>query len=227
LGGDQTLSFYSATYEYVNPQTYHNLDLEATNKSHTSFNMPTKRITRAFRPVRGDNQQDKEKASDSASLTDFMNAVQMYEVSLLPVAYQKSLGSVGKGLSGAIQQSTADISTALTFKDGIPSKLQCDTEQEQDWYSLVTELAVLQHPPIKENHHIIDLLGVAFRVEPRRDKEKRAFPLLVNCKVNRGSLASFILEDKGEHLTPELRLQLLAEVAQAIRLLHICGRFLL
>jgi serine/threonine protein kinase len=163
--------------------------------------------------------------SDSASLVDFLKAVQVNDVCFLPVAYQKSLGSIGKGLSGAIQQSTADISTVLTFKEGIPSKYLRDTEQEQDWYSLVTEITVLQHPQIRENNHIIDLLGVTFRVESTQNREKHAFPLLVTSKVNRGDLASFILEKEGEHLTPDLRLQLLAEVAEAITLLHRSGQF--
>jgi hypothetical protein len=158
-------------------------------------------------------------------LVDFLNAVQVNDVCFLPVAYQKSLGSIGKGLSGTIQQSTADVSTVFAFKEGVPSKHPRDTEQEQDWYSLVTEITVLQHPQIRENDHIINLLGVTFRVESAQGKENRAFPLLVTSKVNRGDLASFLLEEDGKQLTPNIRLQLLAEVAEATKLLHSSGQF--
>lgn len=188
------------------------------------LNMPTKRITRALR-LGGNNSRQTQKQSESASLIDFLNAVQVNDVCLLPVAYQKGLGSIGIGLSGTIQQSTADISTVLAFKEGVPSKHPHDTEQEQDWSSLATEITILQHPQIRENHHIVDLLGVTFRVESVQDKEKRAFPLLVTSKINRGNLASFLLEKEGEHLTPNLRLQLLAEVAEATQLLHSSGKY--
>ena len=185
--------------------------------------MPTRKITRAIRPLGSGSSQQTHKKSESASLVDFLNAVQLNDACFLPVASQKGLGFVGKGLSGGIQQSTADISTILAFKEGVPSKHQRDTEQDQDWYSLVTEITVLQHPPIRASHHVIDLLGVTFRVESVNNTEKRAWPLLISSKVNRGDLAHFILEDQGTHLKADLRLQLLTEVAEATRLLHNCG----
>lgn len=187
--------------------------------------MPTRKITRAIRPPGSASSQQPHRESEPSSLVDFLNAVQLNDAYLLPVASQKGLGFIGKGLSGSIQQSTADISTILAFKEGVPSKHQCDTEQDQDWYSLVTEITVLQHPPIRTSPHVIDLLGVTFRVESVNDTEKRALPLLISSKVNRGDLAHFILENQGTHLTPDIRLQLLTEVAEATRLLHSCGWF--
>src|SRR5271169_3630466 len=102
--------------------------------------MPTRKITRAIRPPGRASSQQAYKESEPASLVDFLNAVQLNDACFLPVASQKGLGLIGKGLSGSIQQSTADISTILAFKEGVPSKHQYDTEQDQDWYSLVTEI---------------------------------------------------------------------------------------
>jgi hypothetical protein len=187
--------------------------------------MPTRKITRAIRPPGSVSSQRAHKEPEPASLVDFLYTVQLNDACFLPVASQKGLGFIGKGLSGSIQQSTADISTILAFKEGVPSKHQCDSEWDQDWYSLVTEVTVLQHPPIRESPHVLDLLGVTFRIESVNDNEKRALPLLISSKVNRGDLAHFILENQGTNLTPDTRLQLLAEVAEATWLLHSCGSF--
>jgi hypothetical protein len=129
--------------------------------------MPTRKITRAIRPPSVSSQRA-DKGPEPASLVDFLYTVQLNDACFLPVTSQKGLGFIGKGLSGSIQQSTADISTILAFKEGVPSKHQCDSEWDQDWYSLVTEVTVLQHPPIRESPYVIDLLGVTFSSRVRK-----------------------------------------------------------
>ena len=123
-------------------------------------------------------------------------------------------GIVDRGLSGDVDQSTADAAITLTFKNGIPSKCPCDDVHVQDWYSLVTQLSVMQHPPIRENPHIIDLVGIGWKVDA---SGLRAWPFLVTPKVNRGSLADFLLQEKIED---EVRFQICSQVAEACALLH-------
>ncbi|KAF2812457.1 TPR-like protein [Mytilinidion resinicola] len=185
--------------------------------------MPTLKMPRAARRPGAAASQQTRLLTESASLVDFLNAVQQNGISFLPVSWHKGLGILGRGLSGGIQQSTADVATVLAFKEGIPSKHERDTEQDQDWYSLVTEITVLQHKSIRENPYITDLIGVSFYVEPNAGTEKRAWPLLVTSKVNRGDLSTMLTNEQQGLLTENMRMQLFAEIAEAVYTLHACG----
>jgi len=186
--------------------------------------MPTRKISRAIRRPRGTDSQELRPASESASLIDFLTVIQKQNVTILPLSYNKGLAILGRGLAGVIQQSTADATTSLAFKEGVPSKHEYDTEQEQDWYSLLTEIVILQHPTIQKNPHFVDLIGVSFYVEPCGGIEKwRAWPLLVTRKANMGDLNSVLRDVSQSFLTDLIRLQLFAEIAEALHVLHSCG----
>ena len=158
-------------------------------------------------------------ARETCSLVDLLTAVQRQKVSFLPVSPQSGLGVVGCGLSGDIYQSTADAATTFTFKNGIPSRIPRDNDHLRDWYSFVTQLSVLQYPPIKENPHIIDIVGISWKVDP---PATRAWPYFVISKMNRGSLAEFLLE---EPIADEVRFQICAQIVEAFALLHNCGTY--
>jgi hypothetical protein len=146
----------------------------------------------------------------------------LHDVSILPVSHQAGHEILGRGLSGSIHQASADAETVLAFKQGVPSKRDRDDYQNQDWYSLVTEITVLRHPPIRDSHHIIDVLGVAFSTDFGPGPELRAWPQLVTRRANLGSMAS-LLANTDDPLSDGLRWQLFAEVMEAIYLLHACG----
>jgi hypothetical protein len=201
--------------EKLNPQTI------AGQRSQINYNMPTRKITRVARRAGNSAPQRTAKASEHASLVDLLNVIHMNSIGILPVSPHKSLGITGKGLSGAIQQSTADVATVLAFKEGIPSKIIHDTDDDQDWYSLVTEITILQHRPIQANIHIIDLLGISFYVSAGR----RAWPVAVTSKVNRGDLTAILSHDHDGLLTEDVRLMLLASLVEAVYTLHSCGKF--
>ncbi|KAL8703348.1 MAG: hypothetical protein Q9201_003460 [Fulgogasparrea decipioides] len=184
--------------------------------------MPTRKITRVAPRTGRTDSPTQPRASESASLVDFLNALQQYNVTLLPISPQKGLEILGRGLSGLIQQSTADLHTILAFKDGVPSKKIHDTEHDQDWYSLVTEITILQHEPIKANLHIVDLLGVSFTATSSGAMGLRAWPFVVTSKVNRGDLTTILRENSG-FLTEEVRMILFAGITEAIFVLHSCG----
>ena len=179
--------------------------------------MPAKvRFSRGINRV---SKKDSKPTRETNGIVDLLNAVQRLEVSFLPVSPQSGLGIVGRGLSGDIYQSTADAATSFTFKNGIPSRIPRDDDHVQDWYSLVTQLSVLQHPPIKKSPHIIDIVGVSWKVDL---PATRAWPYFVIPKVNRGSLAEFLLE---EDITDGVRFQICAQVVEAFALLHNCGTY--
>ncbi|OCK74719.1 TPR-like protein [Lepidopterella palustris CBS 459.81] len=185
--------------------------------------MPTGRIPRALRKPRTAASQDSPIASEAASLVDFLSAAQQYDVPFLPIASQKGLDILGRGLSGGIQQSTADVVTALAFKEGVPSRHEHDTDQNQDWHSLITEITILQHPPIRESPRFVDLLGISFHVESTIGIERRAWPLLITSKVNRGDLASVLRNEQDGLLTADVRMLIFSNIAEAVYVLHACG----
>lgn len=183
--------------------------------------MPTRKITRVAR--RTAQSQPQQKESESASLIDFLSVLQQNDIALLPIYFQKGLSILGRGLSGLIQQSTADIATILAFKEGIPSRIVHDTEQDQDWYSLITELSILQHPPLKANPHLVNVLGVSFSVTSTQNHGQRAWPLIITSKANRGNLSTILGDEQSDFLTQETRMILFAGFAEAVFVLHSCG----
>jgi hypothetical protein len=164
-------------------------------------------------------EKKQEPPTETTSLVNLLNTAQRQQVSFLPVSPQVGLGIVGRGLSGDIDQSTADAATTFTFKTGIPSKRTHDDAHVQDWYSLVTQLSVLQHMPIRANPHIIDLIGISWKVD---SSGLRAWPYLVTPKMNQGSLGNFLLQDS---IKDEVRFQVCTEVVEAFALLHSCGMY--
>ncbi|KAI8721441.1 Serine/threonine protein kinase [Fusarium sp. LHS14.1] len=182
--------------------------------------MPTIKITRAGRYG---GQKKSATISESASLVDLFNAIEARGVAILPVSHQPGSEIMGRGLSGGIHQATADVGTILAFKQGVPSKRECDDDTEQDWYSLATELTVLQHPPIRENHCIINLLGITFSVD---DKDVlsggRAWPVLVTRKASLGHMGAALLNPQSP-ISAKDRLKFFAEASEAVFLLHHCG----
>ena len=195
-----------------------------------SIAMPTRKITRVARGAGTAGlggsaaSRSPSRVSESASLVDFLQALQHNNVALLHVSPHKALGILGRGLSGLIQQSIAELATSLTFKEGIPSRNFHDTEQDQDWYSLVTEATILQHGPIKANPHVVDLLGVSFSVSPGGASFPRAWPFLVTSKVNQVDLSTILRDEKNHPLSREVRTMLFAELSEALFVLHACGR---
>ncbi|RYP46350.1 hypothetical protein DL768_007413 [Monosporascus sp. mg162] len=175
--------------------------------------MPTKRLTRAFRRPGAELSPP---ATEGASLIDLLTALQHYDVSFLPVVYQEGREIIGQGLSGRIYQAAADVRTVLAFKQGVPSKRERDDEHGQDWYSLVTEIAVLQHPQIRGNHHVANLLGVTFSIESGPGLTRTAWPLLVSRKMTLGDLGSLLTGEQQGLLTSTVRSKLFTEVVEAV-----------
>lgn len=194
--------------------------------------MPTRKIPRVARRT-GKAEADVRSSQDlgrSASLVDFMIVLQRTNTTLLPILPQKGTKILGRGLSGVIKQSTADLYTNLAFKEGVLSKKLQDTKFDQDWSALITEMIILQHEPIKANPNVIDILGVAFSATSGQHSGYGVWPLLVTSKVNRGDLTSVLRNEGNEgnegndFMTEEARLSLFAGLAEAIFTLHSSGR---
>ncbi|RBQ77261.1 hypothetical protein FVER14953_06542 [Fusarium verticillioides] len=162
---------------------------------------------------------------DSTSLIDLLIAIQAYGVTILPVSHQLGLEIVGQGLSGHIHQATADVETMLVFKKGVPNRREVDDDQEQDWYHLITQIAVLQHKDIYKSQRIINLLGITFSIDLIGSIE-RAWPLLITRKATLGHLGAH-LSNTTSPVSVENRRKFFTEVAEAVLTLHRHGIFLM
>ncbi|KAF5622313.1 serine threonine kinase [Fusarium sp. NRRL 52700] len=178
--------------------------------------MPTIKIKRGGRF--GGQKISRSATVDSTSLVDLLIAIQAYGVTILPVSHQPGLEIVGQGLSGHIHQATADVETMLVFKKGVPNRHEVDDDQEQDWYHLITQIAVLQHKGIYKSQRIIKLLGITFSIDLIGSVE-RAWPLLITRKATLGHLGAH-LSNTTNPISTENRRKLFAEVAEAVFTLH-------
>ncbi|EXM26152.1 hypothetical protein V3481_014046 [Fusarium oxysporum f. sp. vasinfectum] len=158
---------------------------------------------------------------DSTSLTDLLIAIEAYGVTILPVSHQLGLEIVGQGLSGHIHQATADVETMLVFKRGVPNRREFDDDQEQDWYHLITQIAVLQHKDICKSQRIINLLGITFSIDLIGSVEM-AWPLLITRKATLGHLGAN-LSNTTNPISTENRRKFFTEVAEAVLTLHHYG----
>ncbi|KAH7232784.1 hypothetical protein BKA59DRAFT_549304 [Fusarium tricinctum] len=158
---------------------------------------------------------------DSTSLTDLLIAIEVYGVTILPVSHQLGLDIVGQGLSGLINQATADVGTTLVFKRGVPNRREFDDDQEQDWYHLITQIAVLQHKEICKSPRIINLLGITFSIDLIGSVEM-AWPLLITRKATLGHLGA-TLSNTTNPISTENRRKFFTEVAEAVLTLHHYG----
>ena len=152
------------------------------------------------------------------SLVDFLSVAQQQNVYFMPVGPQASLGALGKGISGLVTQSTADAMTSFAFKRFIPSDFENEGSVDHVFSSLITEILVMQHEPIRRNPHIADLIGVCWDID---NSSKKVWPVIVTHKANCGDLENFLFENRD--LAPELRFQICANIAEATELLHECG----
>lgn len=161
---------------------------------------------------------------DSTSLTDLLIAIETYGITILPVSHQLGLEIAGQGLSGHIHQATADVETMLVFKKGVTNRREFDDDQEQDWYHLITQIAVLQHKGICKSKHIINLLGITFSID-RVGSFEMAWPLLITRKATVGHLGAS-LSNTESPISTEHRRKFFTEVAEAVLTLHHYGIFL-
>lgn len=173
--------------------------------------------------ITGNSTADSDTAFDSASLVDLLSAVVRYEVALLSIAPHYGLGAVGSGLSGQVSQFIADVSTTLAFKNAISSNKRYDDNEDQDWYSLITEIAILQHPPIKSNPYVVNLEGISWQYN-KVDNVEAVWPYTITTKANRGDLDRFLTK---QDISGEKRREICAQILSAVKCLHDCGMFFL
>ena len=180
---------------------------------------------RGIRKPKAPSSGSEKKLADQLSLVDFLAAVQRTKTLILRLAPDEGRDVLGNGLSGTIEQSYFNTSTNLAFKQGIPSQSERDEGAEQDWASLIREILILQHDPVRSYPCFAKLIGVSFSVMPYGANEWRAWPMLISPKSSEGDLGALIRRN-DKALTEVIRLRLFAQVAEAVYVLHSNGNYL-
>ena len=151
---------------------------------------------------------------------DFLGVAQSLKIDFLPTTWQPALDSVGEGGTAKIRQSLINLQTSFAFKHFKRPKL---AEQESKiWQALVAEISVLGSPTIRYHPNVANIEGICWDVV---SDEKTVWPVLVFEKTRYWDLGRFMTSIRGKELDSKSRLDLLFDVALAVRDLHATGKF--
>lgn len=144
-------------------------------------------------------------------LIAFLSVAQSCDVDILPILWQPGLGSVGEGGSARVDQSVVDRSRGFAFK-----RFRWSTDSDRRLLPLISEVLILSQNAIANHPNIVDLLGICWDVEP---ESERVQPVLVFEKAA-WNLQQFLSTEEGMQLSFHERLQVCAELADAIATMH-------
>ena len=149
---------------------------------------------------------------------DFLGAAQSLKIDFLPTTWQPALDSVGEGGTAKIRQALINLQTSFAFKHFKHPKV---AEQEsQVWRALIAEISVLGSPTIRYHPNVINIEGICWDVV-----SKKVWPVLVFEKTPYWDISKFMKSNQGKELDSKSRLDILFDIALAIRDLHAAGRF--
>lgn len=87
--------------------------------------------------------------------------------------------------------------------------------------SLILEIRVLSHPPLKGDANIVDILGIAWEEGHSAPNDGQLWPLLIMPYAYYGSLSDFL--EKHKDCEAGLRINFGKGVGQGLHHLHSCG----
>jgi serine/threonine protein kinase len=153
-------------------------------------------------------------SNEEYDLLDFLGVAQSLKIDFLPITWQPALGEVGEGGTAVIYQALINIQATFTFKRLKPSWSAMRT--------LIAEISILGHPAIRYHPNVANIEGICWDVV---DGGEEVWPVLVLEKTRCGDLKRFMTSSSGKELDSKNRLDMLFDVALAVRDLHATGRF--
>lgn len=150
----------------------------------------------------------------------FLAVAQKWEIDILPITWQPALDAVGKGATAEIRQLLINLQISFAFKRvrrvnrGVP-------DDKGTFQALISEVAVLSQPSIRNHPNIIHLEGTCWDISPENEK---VWPVLVFEKTQYGDLDNFLRSEIGGMISFEDRLDLCADVAAAVLTMHSCRK---
>ncbi|KAF2852781.1 kinase-like protein [Plenodomus tracheiphilus IPT5] len=145
----------------------------------------------------------------------YLTVASAWHVDIIPYTWLPSLGDIGQGQSGTIQQSIANLQTSFAFKTFD------DLGVREAFNEATSEIQVLGNPSIREHPNIIELEGICWNILPGGEVR----PVLVFEKTDLGSLFTFMETKRSDPVSIKTRLQLSTEIIQAVSKLHSCNIF--
>jgi hypothetical protein len=136
--------------------------------------------------------------------------IQRLEIDILPITWHVTLGSLGQGGQGKINQALVNIQTSFAFKQ-FKRVSQSDPFRE-----IVQEIVVLRHPVVHDHPHIIQLIGICWDIP----YNNQVWPVLVFEKTHLGDLYHFARCSIGRDLCLEDKLKVCVEISIALRDMH-------
>ena len=157
---------------------------------------------------------------ESDSSIDFLSILgiaQKLDIDFLPIVWQPALDAAGDGATAEISQSLVNVGTSFAFKR---YKKRWDPQSDADhskFQHLYFEILILGQPEIRKHSNIIRLEGLCWDISPDR---KEIWPVLVFEKTNLGDLTKWSASMEGRTASHDVRLNICADVANAVRHLH-------
>ena len=151
---------------------------------------------------------------------DFLGIAQSLKIDFLPITWQPALDRVGEGGTAEIREALVNLQMTFAFKRiKFPGSA---LEEARNWSALVAEILILGHPAFRHHRNIATLEGICWDVI---NGGERVWPVLVFEKTRHGDLERFMTSGLGIELDFKKRLDMLLDIALAIRDLHAAGRF--
>jgi len=149
----------------------------------------------------------------------FLAVAQRLNIDFLPITWQPALECLGTGATGNVNQSLINVQLALAFKRVHVHELHGKGHRLQEYYykALVTEIAVLGDPAIREHENIIRLEGICWELSCF---DEAVWPVLVLEKAPLGDLKYFMSSDKGRSSRFSDKLKLCLDIARGVSALH-------
>ncbi len=170
----------------------------------------------------GETRQSASSASNQEyDFLDFLGVAQCLKIDFLPITWQPALDGAGEGGTAKIHQALINIQTTFAFK-----RLKhpwSAMDESRNLRALLAEISVLGHPAIRYHPNIANIEGICWDVV---DGGEQVWPVLVFEKTRIGDLNRFMTTSSGKELDMGDRLDMLFDIALAVRDLHAAGESL-
>jgi Protein tyrosine and serine/threonine kinase len=163
------------------------------------------------------------KASCGYDLISFLAYAQNCNVPLVSLPWHSGLPRLGKGGTGLVVEALVDIERSFAFKRFSPLDVfSRPVPDSRRFQNLLSELAVLQIPHVRDHDNIVDLIAITWEYDR---STRRVWPVLVTPKAKYGDLQSFLLSSEERRAASfEARIKLCIDIANAIDVMHNCSK---
>lgn len=165
------------------------------------------------------------RARGDFDLLTFLEAVQRFDVDLLPMVWRPQLEIIGLGGTSLINQSLINLQTSFAFKRRYSPFKDVSYGNEQDdsifYQALTAEIMVLGRDALRGHPNIVNLAGVCWDPTPGNGV---VWPVLVARKSHHGDLLQFSKSTACKKLSVIEKFQLCRDIGSAIAAVHASGK---